>query len=89
MPTNEFRPQLELGLARVAFMNKKWADANRRYSELLDRYPNSKAAPEALYWKGVSQYKATNDHQVLGTLPAEFRKKYPDSSWALKTAAWE
>jgi TolA-binding protein len=88
LPRDEFRAQLELGLARVAFMNKKWADAERRYAEVLDRYPDSKAAPEALYWKGVSHYKTTNDHTVLGELPDLFRQKYPDSIWALKTAAW-
>ena len=89
LPKDEFRAQLELGLAQVAFMNKKWADAERRYTEVLERYPNSKAAPEALYWKGVSHYKATNDHTVLGELPEQFRQRYPDSIWALKTAAWE
>jgi hypothetical protein len=89
LPMDEFRSQLELGLARVAFMNKDWADAERRYTDVLDRYPDSKSAPEALYWKGVSHYKATNDHTVLGELPNLFREKYPDSSWALKTAAWE
>jgi len=26
---------------------------------------------------------------VLGELPGQFQEKYPDSSWALKTAAWE
>lgn len=88
LPKEEFRTQLELGLARVAFMNKKWAEAERRYSEVLDRYPDSKAAPEALYWKGVSRYKSTNDHTVLAELPAQFQEKYPDSVWALKTAAW-
>ena len=88
LPKDEFRVQLELGLARVAFANKKWKDAERRYSEVLDRYPNSRAAPEALYWKGVSRYKTTNDHKVLGELPAQFQEKYPDSLWALKTAAW-
>ncbi len=88
LPREEFRAQLELGLARVAFMNKRWADAERRYSEVLDRYPNSQAAPEALYWKGVSHYKATNDHTVLGELPAEFQQKYPGSIWASKTIAW-
>ena len=88
LPKEEFRAQLELGLARVAFMNKRWADAEQRYSDVLDRYPNSKAAPEALYWKGVSHYKATNDHAVLGELPAEYQQKYPDSIWALKTIAW-
>jgi TolA-binding protein len=78
-----------MGLARVAFMSKKFADAERRYTAVLDRYANTKAAPEALYWKGVSHYKATNDHTVLGELPELFRQKHPDSIWALKTAAWE
>lgn len=88
LPVEEFRAQLELGLARVDFMSKKWADAERRYAEILERYPDAKAAPEALYWKGVSRYKATNDHKVLGELPALFQEKYPDSIQALKTAAW-
>jgi len=88
LPKDEFRAQLELALARVSFMSKNWKDAERRYTEVLERYPESKAAPEALYWKGVSRYKATNDHTVLGELPGQFQQKYPDSEWALKTAAW-
>ena len=88
LPVDEFRAQLELGLARVAFMSKQWAAAERRYAEVLERYPDSKAAPEALYWKGVSHYKVTNDHTVLGELPELFQQKYPDSIQALKTAAW-
>lgn len=88
LPTDEFRAQLEMGLARVAFMSKDWADAEERYSAVLENYPTSKAAPEALYWKGVSHYKATNDHTVLGELPAQFQQKYPDSIWALKSVAW-
>jgi TolA-binding protein len=79
---------LEIGLARVAFMSKDWATAEEKYTAVLDRYPNSKAAPEALYWKGVSHYKATNDHTVLGQLPDQFQQKYPDSIWAIKTEAW-
>lgn len=88
LPRDEFRAQLELGLARVAFRNKRWAEAEQRYGEVLARYPESKAAPEALYWKGVSNYKATNDHTVLGQLAEEFKQKYTDSNWALKTLAW-
>ena len=88
LPKEEFRAQLELGLARVAFMRKDWAAAEQQYTQVLERYPNSKAAPEALYWKGVSHYKATNDHTVLGELPEQFKQKYPDSIWAMKTLAW-
>lgn len=88
LPRDEFRAHLEMGLARVSFAGKKWAEAERRYAEILGRYPDSKAAPEALYWRGVSQYRATNDHTVLGELPGQFREKYPDSVWALKAIPW-
>lgn len=88
LPKEEFRAQLEMGLARVAFMHKHWAEAEETYAEVLERYPDSQSAPEALYWKGVSHYKATNDHTVLGELPGEFKEKYPNSLWAMKTAAW-
>ena len=88
LPREEFRAHLEMGLARVAFMNKRWAEAERRCAEVLERYPDSKVAPEALYWKGVSHYKATNDHTVLGELPGQLKEKYPDSVWALKAIPW-
>jgi TolA-binding protein len=88
LPKEEFRAQLELGLARVAFVGKQFAEAERRYGEVLERHPDTKAAPEALYWRGVSHYSATKEHTVLGELPRQFKDRYPDSVWALKTAAW-
>lgn len=89
LPKDEFRAQLELGLARVAFMGKHWTDAEQRYAAVLDKYPQSKSAPEALYWKGVSHYKKTNDHTVLSQLPGQFQERYPDSIEALKAIGWE
>lgn len=84
----EFRAHLEMGLARIAFMNKQWADAGRKYAEIVERYPDAKIAPEAVYWKGVCRYKETNDHTVLGEVPAQFRERYADSVWALKASVW-
>ncbi|HEV2915330.1 MAG TPA: thioredoxin fold domain-containing protein [Pyrinomonadaceae bacterium] len=88
LPKEEFRAQLELGLARVAFMHKKWAEAERRYAQIVERYPDSKVAPEAVYWRGVSHYKATNDHTVLGEVAEQFKRKYQDSVWAQKASVW-
>ena len=88
LPPDEFRAQLELGLARTAFTNKRWKEAEERYTQVLERFPNAQAAPEALYWKGVSHYKTANDHTVLSQLAEEFKQKYTDSIWALKTLAW-
>jgi len=58
-------------------MQKKWADAEKLYDEILLKYPNSEAAPEAVYWKAVSHYKDTNDHTVLGEVPKHFSRNIP------------
>ena len=69
-------------------MSKQWQEAEQRYTQIIERYPDTAAAPEAVYWKGVSQYKRTNDHTVLGVVPEELSKKYPDSVWAQKASVW-
>jgi outer membrane protein assembly factor BamD (BamD/ComL family) len=84
----EFRAQLELGLARVAFMHKHWAEAEQKSSDIAERYAETTAAPEALYWKGVSHYKATNDHTVLGPVAEVLGRKYAGSEWAMKASVW-
>jgi len=88
LPRDEFRAHLEMGLARVAFMHKRWADAERMFAQVLERYPETKVAPEAVYWRGVSHYKRTNDHTVLGQVADEFKQKYQDSVWAQKASVW-
>ena len=77
--------RLEMGIARVAFMHKKFADAQKLYAEVVDRFGNLAVAAEALYWRAVSQYKATNDHTVLGEVAKELSEKYPDDEWTLKS----
>jgi TolA-binding protein len=88
LPKSEFRAQLELGLARIAFMHKQWAEAERRYAEVAERYPETVAAPEAVYWRGVSRYKGTNDHTALGEVAKELKEKYRESVWTLKSSIW-
>lgn len=88
MPKNEFRAQLELGLARISFMTKQWADAEQRFDQIVERYEETAAAPEAVYWRGISQYKKTNDHTVLGGVAEELGARYPESVWAQKALVW-
>jgi TolA-binding protein len=88
LPKNEFRAQLEMGLARISFMAKQWADAEQSYAQMIERYAETAAAPEAVYWRGVSQYKRTNDHAALGGVADELKEKYPASVWAKKASVW-
>jgi hypothetical protein len=88
LPNLEFRAELEMGLAPIAFMHQQWNEAERRYSGVAERYPNTSAAAEAIYWKGVSRYKATNDHGALSAVADELKERYQGSVWTLKASIW-
>ena len=84
----EFVAHLEMGLARVAFMKKQWADAESRYTAIIERHPSSGVVPEAMYWAAVSHYKKTNDHTVLARLSEELAQKFPEDIWTEKASPW-
>ncbi len=84
----EFRVNLEMGLARSAYMKKDFTDAERRYGAIVANYPESKFAPEAVYFQGVSRYGLTHDHNTLGETANTFTEKYQDSIWAEKSIPW-
>jgi hypothetical protein len=88
LPKNWFRARLEMGLGRVAFMHKSWADAEKIYAEVAENYADTAVAPEAIYWRAVSHYKSTNDHTVLGEVAKELAEKYPGDEWTLKSLPW-
>ena len=85
---DEFLANLEMGLGRVAFMKKDLASAERHYTNVVEQYPDSKFAPEAVYWQGVSRYNATHDHTILGDVAKTFTEKYQYSIWAEKSLPW-
>ena len=88
LPKDSFRARLEMALARVEFMKKKFADAEKLYGGIAERHGDTNAAAEAIYWRGVCHYKATNDHKVLGEVATELGAKYPDDEWTLKSLPW-
>lgn len=88
LPPEDFLSQLHLGLAHAAFAREQWEDAERRYRETVDRFPKADVAPEALYWSGVSRYKATGHPDALGETDRELKQKSPASTWAKKSSPW-
>lgn len=89
LPADDFLAQLTLGLAHSAFARGEFAEAERWYREVVERYPETEAAPEALYWAGVARYKATGDPAPLAETAAQFENRYRDSSWAKKASVWK
>jgi len=88
LPPEDFLAQLEVGLAKSAFAHEQWEKAERRYRGIVQRFPKSEAAPEAVYWAGVSKYKASGDAGALKETAREMKERYPESSWAKKASVW-
>jgi len=88
LPAQDFASQLALGLAKSAFARGQYDEAARAYDEVLARYPETDAAPEAQYWAGVSRYKGTGDASALAETARRFKERFADTSWAKKASIW-
>lgn len=88
LPTDDLLAQLMLARARIAFQEKQWAEAERRFREIVEQLPQTDAAPEAQYWAGVAPYKATGDPASLKETARAFTRKYQESAWAKKASVW-
>jgi outer membrane protein assembly factor BamD (BamD/ComL family) len=88
LPNDDFLSQLMLGRAQIAFAAQQWDDAGKRFREIVDKFPNTDAGPEALYWAGVSRYKETHDPTFLKNTANAFKERYQDTTWAKKSSIW-
>ena len=88
LPKDEFRADLEMGLGRVAFMRKEWAEAERHFATIAIDHPESKFAPQAVYYRGVSRYSASHDGAELAKTARMLEEKYPGNEWQLRSVPW-
>ena len=88
LPAKEFLAQLMLGLGHSAFHYQEWAEAEKRFREVVERFGDSDSAPEALYWAGVARYKGSGDAAALAETAQAFTRRYDDTSWAKKASVW-
>lgn len=84
LPPDEFLAQVHLARGREAFSKGDAAKAREIYQSIVDRLPATDAAPEALYWTGVCDFKLTKDMQKILDRSKEVVKRYPGHLWARK-----
>ena len=82
LPPSELIPSLLLGIAKVNFDLGKFDACLERLEKLLSQYPKSKAAPEAVFLRGVAGYKSTHDAKPLKAAYEKLQADYPQSEWA-------
>jgi thioredoxin-related protein len=88
LPANDFLAQVALSEGHVAFKKEDFNKAQTCFKKVLKEFPKSGFAPEARYFLGVSQYKATHDSSHLKETWKDMKKSYPEDSWTKKASAW-
>ena len=88
LPADDFLGQLTLGLAQSAFARGEFSDAEPLFREVVEKYAQTEAAPEALYWAGVSRYKSAGDATALADTARAFTTQFQGTSWAKKASVW-
>ncbi len=75
-------------MAKLAFSHGQFGESEKKFRAVVEQLPKSEAAPEALYWAGVSKYKATGDATALTETGQQFQSRYKDTVWAKKASVW-
>lgn len=88
LPADELLGQLGLGLGFLAVERKDWPAARTEFERVVNEFPNTSAAPEALYWAGVAKYSGSHDASALKELNREFKQRYTDTAWAKRASIW-
>jgi outer membrane protein assembly factor BamD (BamD/ComL family) len=87
-PLDEFQAQLALGVAKSAFGRRNFEEAQHSFEKLAAQFPNTDAAPEAVYWATASAFKVSGDGDFLQKGAEELSRRYPHSIWTKKATVW-
>jgi len=88
LPNQDFLASLQNGLGRMAFVHKKYANADRWYDDVLARFGSSTRWLRQCFWQAVARYQTSHDHTVLGTVAEELRPAHPASIGASNAIPW-
>jgi len=88
LPEDDFLGQLNMALAKTAFREGDYKNAERHFDEVMIKFPLTELAPEASYYIGVCRYRYSSDPSWLGWTYNNMKDAYPDSPWTLKASAW-
>ena len=82
LPAEEFISSLKLGLAKADFDLNNLDGCKKHLDRILEANPQSLSAPEAVYLRGVTAYKLSDQAGPLKEAYHTLKEKYPESEWA-------
>jgi hypothetical protein len=81
LPPDEMVASLLLGIGKVGFNNDQFSEAGIQFNTLLNGYPQSAAAPEAVYLRGVARFKSSHAATALKATYQQLLAEYPGNEW--------
>ncbi|GAB4273939.1 MAG: hypothetical protein Kow0092_29260 [Deferrisomatales bacterium] len=82
LPPEELVASLSLAIAKCHFDAQRFGEALEVLDRLLREHPETKAVPEAIYYRGVAAFKHTNDPAALRAAYDRLAADHPSSEWA-------
>ncbi len=84
MPPDELIACLALVRAMDRYNHNRFNDAIAQLREIVNKYPQSDAAAQAIFFEGVAGYKGSHDAKKLKQAYVELKEKHPQTLWAKK-----
>ena len=81
LPPEEIIPFILLGVAKIHLDAEDFEGALHIFETLLKDYSRSGAAPEAIFLRGVSLYRMSNDPKPLKEAYESLQAEYAESEW--------
>ncbi len=77
-----------LGIGKTHFEREAFTEAITSLDTLLKDYSKNDSAPEAIYYRAVSQYKSTHNAEPLKETYEKLHAEYPSSEWTKGAAPY-
>jgi outer membrane protein assembly factor BamD (BamD/ComL family) len=81
LPPEEMIPSILLGVGKVHLDAERIDKALAFFDQIVEKYPRSESTAEAIYLKGVCQYKSTHNAKPLKMAYERLQADYPTSIW--------
>jgi outer membrane protein assembly factor BamD (BamD/ComL family) len=81
-PQGSYADRAQSLLATLAFQREDYADAEKKFTELIEKFPQSTLVADALFFASVAAEKQHKDNSIIRGYRQKVTQQYPQSQYA-------
>ncbi|MBZ0155905.1 MAG: thioredoxin fold domain-containing protein [Alphaproteobacteria bacterium] len=85
VPVEDLMAHLDFGRGKIFFNADNLKKAIEIFNGVIECHPDTGIAPEAVYYRGVAEYKMTHDAIALRKIYDTLLQKYPQGEWTRRS----